>query len=370
MDSIPTTTTTTTMTTKQSISCFFVLLKSFHSTGRRTTKVPSASLLLLTGGWDDNIILSSSEVFPATGSSPPSLLPGKRSYHTTFLTAGVQPRVATCGGHDGRNSLVSCLILDPNLVTWEGMGNLLQERSQHAAVTLDRQVFIIGGDGSASSSSTTEVLTADSKTWQQGPQLPIEMRYGPCAVAISASSFLVFYEKEIREFDQSIAGLVDARNVGRPLRNQGWREERRWPKLKTSRIWWPGCAKVGGNKVIIGGGFDGKSAHHTTEILDLTTRTIVQGRNMAMSRRSFHIITFNNDAGDLTTLALGGRDNDGKKLETVEEWKAKTETWSTLEDGLKGKRYAFGLVALQRPLKNQGESVLSSTFKRLVCSPQ
>ena len=257
--------------------------------------------------------------------------------------------------------------------TWEeseGMGNLLQERSQHAAVTLDRQVFIIGGDGSASSSSTTEVLTADSKTWQQGPQLPIEMRYGPCAVAISASSFLVFYEKEIREFDQSIAGLVDARNVGRPLRNQGWREERRWPKLKTSRIWWPGCAKVGGNKVIIGGGFDGKSAHQTTEILDLTTRTIVQGGNMAMSRRSFHIITFNNDAGDLTTLALGGRDNDGKKLETVEEWKAKTETWSTLEDGLKGKRYAFGLVALQRPLKNQGESVLSSTFQRLVCPPQ
>ena len=121
--------------------------------------------------------------------------------------------------------------------------------------------------------------------------------------------------------------------------NQGWR----WAKLKTSKIWWPGCGKVGENKVIIGGGFDANSALY-----------LMQGGRWP--RRSFHIFIFNYDAGDLTTLALGGRDNDGNKLNTVEEWKAKTETIDeTIEAGLKVKRYAFGLVALQRTLENQGE---------------
>jgi len=128
---------------------------------------------------------------------------------------------------------------------WEEnrIGSLLQKREDHAAVTLDQAVFVIGGSGSAS--STTELLRAGSSSWEQGPTIPVEMYYGPCAVAISRTSFLAIFEREIREFDTSIAG---------PTSSQGWREEGWWPKMETSRIYWPGCAKLG-DKIIIAGGY-------------------------------------------------------------------------------------------------------------------
>ena len=155
-------------------------------------------------------------------------------------------------------------------------------------------------------------------------------------------SFLVFYKKEIREFDASTAG---------PTSNQGWAEEAKWPKLETSRIYRPGCAKLGDDKVVIAGGFDyyGDSTHQTTEILDLTSRRISQGGKMATPRRNFHIISFNNN-GLFTTLAVGGYYNGGNYLNTVEEWEPETESWSTVETQLKEKRGYFGLVAVNKNL--------------------
>merc|ERR1712012_893301 len=100
--------------------------------------------------------------------------------------------VATCGGGDGPYStLSSCLVLDSSTRLWEEnrIGSLLQGRSNHAAVTLEQFVYIIGGAPS-SLSSTTELLRAGSSTWEQGPPLPLHMRYSPCAIAISSTSFL------------------------------------------------------------------------------------------------------------------------------------------------------------------------------------
>merc|ERR1712130_597322 len=95
---------------------------------------------------------------------------------------------------------------------------------------------------------------------------------GPCAVAISATKFLVFQKREIREFDANVAG---------PKSIKGWANETKWPKLETSRRYWPGCAKIGDDKVVIAGGYDGDSTLKTTEILDLTMRRITKGGKMA-----------------------------------------------------------------------------------------
>ena len=176
-------------------------------------------------------------------------------------------------------------------------------------------------------------------TWEDGPRLPARMGYGPCAVAISPTSFLVFYRRKIRQFDLRIAG---------PTSSLGWTKGR-WPKLEKSRRFWPGCAKAGEDKVIIAGGGFGDSYHQTTEILDLTNRAISKGGKMATPRRYFHIITFRNN-GNFTTLALGGDDDDFDELDTVEEWNPKTETWSTKETRLKVRRVGFGLVAAPKRL--------------------
>ena len=148
-----------------------------------------ANLLLLTGGFDGNSTLTSTMVFPSKANCSPPSVPGPRYIHTTFLTAGDEPVVATCGGRDG-GSLSSCLVLDASTGQWEEnrIGSLLQRRVTHAAVTLHQVVYVIGGGASISTGigSTTELLRAGSSSWEQGPTIPVEM-WDPCAVAISGT---------------------------------------------------------------------------------------------------------------------------------------------------------------------------------------
>ena len=157
-------------------------------------------------------------------------------------------------------------------------------------------------------------------------------------MAISGTSFLAINEKEIREFDASVAG---------PTSSQGWREEGWWPKMETTSRWGPGCAKLG-DKIIIAGGYDGRTTTQTTEILDLTSRTISKGGNLVTPRYFFHMITIDNN-GDSTTLALGGYDG-ANALQSIEKWNPETETWSEVEEQLEEKRDVFGLVALPENL--------------------
>merc|ERR1712156_44049 len=96
-----------------------------------------------------------------------------------------------------------------------------------------------------------------------------------------------------------------------------------WPKLKTRRIYWPGCALVG-QKVIIAGGYSRGNSYATTEILDLTTKTIVYGGDMALPRRLFHIHTVKY-RNSTKIFALGGKGGVAGGvakvgLKIVEEW--------------------------------------------------
>ena len=102
-------------------------------------------------------------------------------------------------------------------------------------------VFIVGGAYN-NNGRTSEFLAAKTMHWQEGPALPVAMTH-PCAVTITQRSFLSIHGTDIREFDAALAG---------PTSTEGWREAGRWPRLKTSREYNPGCAKIG-QKVIIAG---------------------------------------------------------------------------------------------------------------------
>ena len=97
------------------------------------------------------------------------------------------------------------------------------------------------------------------------------------AVTISPTSFLAISDTHIREFDADIGG---------PTSIEGWKEEGRWPRLKTRRLHWPGCAKIG-QKVIIAGGFntEGEQVHRSAEVLDLGSRESQAGGDMAKQSR-------------------------------------------------------------------------------------
>ena len=98
-------------------------------------------------------------------------------------------------------------------------------------------------------------------------------------VISSSTSSLTVFKKNIHELDASIAG---------PTSDEEWRESTRWPTLKTSRTSYP---KIG-SKVIITGGSNGRKLR-STEILDLTSRTLSIGGDMAWPRIHFKLAILN-----------------------------------------------------------------------------
>ncbi len=249
----------------------------------------------------------------------------------TFTTVGSSPVVATCGGYDrdGRSSLSSCLVLQGGEWRTGVMSDLPEPRSNAATASTAAGTFLLGGH----SSSTLAFLAADSMAWEEGPALPQDMDYGPCAAQISPTSFLLLYGKTILEFDSSVAG---------PTSDAGWRPAGTWPDLLTYRVWWPGCAVVG-RTLYIAGGSSGGSNLQTTETLDLDTRTISYGPSMASPRYRSHLVTLPGPR----LLAIGGVHDDGNILASVEE----------LEEGawveaaaLEGGRGGYGAVAVPEGL--------------------
>ena len=171
--------------------------------------------------------------------------------------------------------------------------------------------------------------------WQEGSALPVDMHYS-CAVTISPTSFLSIAGTDIREFDAAIAG---------PTSIEGWQEAGRWPALKTSRTYQPGCAKIG-QKVIIAGGYNGGGLS-STRVLDLVNRRITSGGEMTTPRYSFHLATITSGREE-KMFALAGRDG-STRLNTVEEWVEESSTWKAT-DNLIEQRTSFGAVLAPRHL--------------------
>jgi len=218
------------------------------------------------------------------------------------------------------------------------MGNLTMPRRLSAVATLNFVgVFIIGGAGD-NNKRTSDFLAAGSMQWQEGPALPVDMRWGPCVVTITPTTFLTIYDNLIHEFDAANAG---------PTSIDGWKEAGRWPSLKTSRSSWPGCAKLG-QKVIIAGGFNSRGVLRSTEVLDLDSREITAGGDMATPRTWFHLATLRR-GGQEKVLAVGGEDASDNELNSVEEWVEESSTWKAA-DNIAQKRRFFGVVEVPRTL--------------------
>jgi len=254
----------------------------------------------------------------------------------TFMTSEPTPLVAACGGSTFRGSSASCLVLDPINQRWNEsrMGDLTTPRVNGAAATLnDIGVFIVGG-------TTSEFLAAGQTQWQEGPALPVYM-YSPCAVSITPTSFLAIHGTDIREFDTAIAG---------PTSSEGWREAGRWPELKTSREFRPGCSKIG-QKVIIAGGHNDGASLSSTEVLDLVSRRISSEGEMASPRRWFHLATIIS-GGEEKMFALAGSmfaPAGSTYFNTVEEWVEASSTWKAANNLVEG-RHGFEAVAVPRRL--------------------
>ena len=252
--------------------------------------------------------------------------------------------VATCGGDTPDGWTASCLVLDPINQRWDAnkMGSLTVAKDEEfvVATTLDNiGVYLTIG-------LESNFLPAGRMQWQRGPDLPAYAT-GPCAVAISPTSFLLINGGNIWEFDSSVAG---------PTSNEGWLKSKRWPTLKKERLY-ASCSKVG-QKVIIAGGQNTRNykSIRSTEVLDLFTKQITSGENLRTAKKSLGAVTIIN-GGKERMFSFGGfvqfaffffRWYDAYYKE-VDEWVEETSSWRPVTSLLQ-KRTFFGAVSVPKQL--------------------
>merc|ERR1712130_260170 len=134
--------------------------------------------VFLIGGFDTNSV----EVIGFDNCSVPDL-PELRYDHGSFITGWGS--LAVCGGWwEGKSISSDCLVLKNGVWMGGEVDDLPDQRHYSASARLDVGVFILGGWYTESSSV---FLRANSRSWVQGPQLPVAMKR-PCAAPISAHS--------------------------------------------------------------------------------------------------------------------------------------------------------------------------------------
>ena len=137
--------------------------------------------LLISGGANGGSIFTSTEVFPKIKTCTIPSIPKPSLGHALFLTAGLTPVVAYCGGKgDKGEHFDSCVVWDSNNQRWDEnmMRPLPQRREGHSVVTFENiGVYVIGGKGSKNSQSTSDFLPANSLQWKRGPGLPKKSFY-------------------------------------------------------------------------------------------------------------------------------------------------------------------------------------------------
>ena len=293
---------------------------------------------LMTGGFEakSREELKSAFLYPG-GCSVPSFEQGIVG-HVTFVTQDLTPSIATCGGQlDGGGFKKDCVLLQGN--RWQGgiLEDLPDVRDRAGSVVIKSGVYILGG---RSTHETSIFLRANSRSWETGPRLPSptgpsnpDMIWHdiPCAAQISSDSFLLQYETNVYEFNARVSG---------PTNNAGWAPKAKWPQLKKTNGAAAGCGVVNNIFVV--------ASAYGTEIINLSTRILTQGGDLAKARRYHKILSIN---GRL--YALGGWNWSSELghhfFADVEEFVEETGTWKP-SPALPGRRADGGGVAVDLAL--------------------
>ena len=289
---------------------------------------------LMIGGFDKPEVtpLSSAVLYPES-CSVPSLEAGLAG-QVTFVIQDSTPTVATCGGDLGGGKYTKdCVVLQGGVWVRGVLEDLPDIRDRSASVRIEDGVYILGG---RKTQDTSIFLRANSRSWETGPTLPPSPAgYGDsdiwsdsaCAAQITAHSFLIQHRSNVFEFDANANG---------PTNHGGWAPPERWPQLWRTTDTAAGCGVVNDLFVV--------ATDVGTEIINLSTRTLSQGGQLAKNRRFFKLLSIN---GQL--FALGGwywtLDLGHHFLSDVDEFMEETGTW-TSAPALPGNRGDGGGVAV------------------------
>ena len=146
-------------------------------------------------------------------------------------------------------------------------------------------------------------------------------------------------------------------DIANPKSSDGWQEATKWPQLQTNTNpnYRQGCTKFG-NYIVIAGGREGPWNTGTTigvtEVLDLSTKTMVIAGEMILPRYNFHLATMRRN-GQQMLFGLGGlpqRTPGGNpSLDSVEQFFPSNSTWTSAPPLMEG-RHEYSVVVISKEL--------------------
>ena len=269
------------------------------------------------------------------GSDPGCQVPNLSNHlkqHSIFITDGDDVLVVCGEIYSPDQSLVSRLCNSLEHGQWVFHSSMTKPRLEAVAVSTEIGVFIFGGD--SKDDKTSEFLPKKSKTWIEGPNIPVGIRKA-CGVNLPETEevFLIGgyhgNERNIIKYNYN-------------LHNQGWSTVMTLPFRRTGHA----CTKSG-NQLIVAGGMDDLGISiDKTEIINLVTLDVRIVGALKVPRSYFGLAAFS-DGIQERILAFGGydssKDSGLEYLSSVEEWNMEEQTWQLLPDvSLKEGKSGFG----------------------------
>jgi len=197
---------------------------------------------------------------------------------------------------------------------------------------------------------TTDFLAQGTTEWTAGPNITVDMDF-PCAFRISNQSFLTIGNTDILEYQIDILD---------PTSISGWQNATEWPTLKTQDRGALACSKLG-NYVVIAGGYGSATTYErSTEVLNLTSKSIAFAGYMNSPRAHFRMATITRN-GQQLILAFGGipdRDSYMSSIKngtyfgenSVEQFHWSNKTWSVAPTAMESQRQFMGGVTVPQQL--------------------
>ena len=219
----------------------------------------------------------------------------------------------------------------PADLAWQPIASPPFQRQYAAATGVGKKLWVIGGIGRTSSSTTTKVYDTSTRTWATGPGLPLPLHHHAAVTykgeAVVIGGFVPGAELTSGQSDRVFA-----------LRDGAWVP---LPKLNHARAA-AGAAVVGDKIVVVGGQADGKLVPQT-EVFDGERWTDVA--ELPTPREHLGAASDGRYVYAVGGRALSSDQNTG----TLERYDPENDTWTKLDSmpeaaGSVGATYAAGRV--------------------------
>ena len=215
------------------------------------------------------------------------------------------------GGERGAAPVVATKL--PADLAWQSLASPPFQRQYAAATAVGNKLWVVGGIGRKSSSTTTKVYDTSTRTWATGPGLPLPLHHHAAVTykgeAVVIGGFIPGAELTSGQSDRVFA-----------LRDGAWVP---LPKLNHARAA-AGAAVVGDKIVVVGGQADGKLVPQT-EVFDGERWT--DGAELPTPREHLGAASDGRYLYAVGGRALSADQNTG----TLERYDPQSDTWTKLD---------------------------------------